>query len=259
VFHIEKVSACIITKDGEDSIRQCLESVRWADEIIVVDSGSTDATESICREFADRFIFHEWEGYAGQRTFALTQCSHPWAFMIDDDETVSPELQASIREELSAPGFDAYKVLRRNYFRGNPVDYAAMRPKPQIRLFRKECLSWIDRRVHEKPVLSGRCGWLKGYLNHYAVSDLSEWIEKNTRYAKLAAEYDASCGRRIGFWHFAGLPLHFLRRYLLRGGFLHGIPGLLFSALPAYFRFIEYSEAWDMQQADLREDGAQTE
>lgn len=250
---IEKLSVFVITKNEEEDIRQCLESVAWADEIVVVDSGSTDATEEIVREFTDKFIYNEWPGSNKQKQFALEQCSHNWVLSVDADEVVSPRLRKSIASLLSAnPKCAGYKMLRRNYYKDKPICYGSMVPKPELRLFRKDMGHFIDRLIHDKVILSGRCGWVKGYLEHYNITDISEWIEKNTRYAILAARDDAANGKMVSIGHFIGVLNLFIRRYILLGGFLHGVSGLIFSVMPAYFRFLQYCIMWEIQKESKR-------
>lgn len=232
-----------------ECIRRCLESVAWADEIVVVDSGSADSTEEICEGFTDRFMFHEWEGSNRQKQFALEQCSNDWVLSIDADEVVSPALAKNIQALMtSGPRYVGYKILRRNYYKDEPVDFGAMHSKPELRLFHRGHGRFAERLVHDKVLLDGPYGWVKGYLEHYNLSSISEWVQKNVRYAILSAEDDVARGKRVGFRHFAGLPGLFLRRYILWRGFLHGVPGLVFSAMPTYFRFIQYSTMWELQK-----------
>ncbi|MEN6521665.1 MAG: glycosyltransferase family 2 protein [Armatimonadota bacterium] len=245
---MEKLSVIIITKNEENCIRECLESVKWADEIVVVDSGSTDKTEEICREYTDKFFYNEWPGSNRQRQLAADKCSNLWTIFIDSDEAVSPELAKNIQSLLKTePKCDVYKVLRRNYYRDRPAEYGVMHPKPEIRLFRRDRVKFIDRSTHAKLVYSGKSGSVKGYLEHYNITELKEWYEKNLRYARACAEDDFTKGKRVGFRHFAGLPNLFFRRYILWRGFLHGVPGLVFSAMPVFFRLVHYSIMWELQ------------
>ena len=247
---IEKLSVFIIVKNEEDGIRRCLESVAWADEIIIVDSGSTDATESICREFTDSFIFHEWESSNRQKQFAMDQCSNLWALSVDADEVVSPELRKSIENMLSGDSkCSGYKFLRRNYYKDIPLNFGAMHPKPELRLFRRDQARFKSGAVHDKIILDGPRGWLKGYLEHYNITDMAEWVEKNVRYARLSAEDDFARGKRVTWRHFAGLLFLFLRRYILWRGFLHGRLGLFFSAMPVFFRLHQYTLTRELQEA----------
>jgi glycosyltransferase involved in cell wall biosynthesis len=226
-----------------------LESVAWADEIVVVDSGSTDGTESVCREFTERFIYHEWESSNRQKQFALEQCKCPWVLSIDADEVVSPGMRKSIESLLSGePQCRGYKILRRNYYKDILLDFGAMHAKPELRMFRRDSGKFADRAVHDKVIIDGKVGWLKGYIEHYNISELAEWVEKNVRYARLSGEDDVAKGRRVTWRHFCGLPALFLRRYILWRGFLHGVLGLFFSAMPVYFRLLQYSVMWEKQK-----------
>lgn len=246
---MERVSVFIITKNEEKDIRRCLESVAWADEIVVVDSGSKDATGDICREMGARFIFHEWENSNRQKQFALESCLNPWVLSIDADEVVSPEMRDSVKTLLSGkPKCDGYKVLRRNYYRDRPLYFAAMHPKPELRLFRRDRGRFIDRAVHDKVILDGRCGWVDGYLEHFNIVELAEWVQKNVGYARLCAEDDIRRGKPVGLRQFSSLCSMFFTRYILCRGCLHGVLGLFFSAMPVYFRMLQYSIMWEMQK-----------
>lgn len=179
---------------------------------------------------------------------------------IDADEVVSPELAKSIKDLLeSEPEFDTYRVLRRNYYKDNPAEFGVMHPKPEVRLFRRDCARFIDRMAHAKIVCNGKCGRVKGYLEHYNITNLKEWYEKNLRYARICAEDDIARGKQVGFRHFAGLPVLFLRRYIFWRGFMHGVPGLVFSAMPVFFRLVQYSIMWELQnnkRADIASGGS---
>jgi glycosyltransferase involved in cell wall biosynthesis len=251
---MERLSAIIITKNEEGCIGPCLESVKWADQIVVVDSGSSDRTMDICREYTDCVIYNEWPGSNRQKNFALSHAVNPWILCIDADEAVSPKLRQSIEKAIASdPPYAGYKMLRRNYYRDTPFEFGAFYPKPELRLFRRDKGKFIDRLVHDKVILDGKCGKLDGYLEHYNITDLAEWIEKNVRYAALSAQGDLSKGRRVTLWDFISPFGHFLRRYIFRKGFLHGIPGLVFSLLPACFRVLTCAMVWDGQEKARRE------
>lgn len=169
---------------------------------------------------------------------------------IDTDEVVSPELAKNIQSLLkSGPKHDAYRMLRRNYYKDRPVEFGVMHPKPEVRLFRRDRVRFIERVVHAKLIYEGRCGWVKGYLEHYNITELKEWYEKNLRYAIACAEDDFARGKQVGFRHFAGLPGLFLRRYIIWRGFMHGVLGLVFSAMPVFFRLVQYSIMWELQNS----------
>ncbi len=244
-----RISVFVITKNEEARIKRCLESVSWADELVVVDSGSTDGTERACLEFTDRFIYNDWVNSNRQKQFALEQCSYDWVLSIDADEVVSLEMRRAIKELLSGkPSKVGYKVLRRNYYRERLVDFGVMHSKPELRLFRRDAGRFAPRAVHDKVVLDGPSGQIGGYLEHYNITSLSLWVEKNIRYGKVSAEDDFARGKRVTWRHFAALPSLFLRRYFLWKGILHGVLGFYFSAMPVFFRLHQYSIMWELQQ-----------
>ena len=250
---MEELSVFVITKNEEHCIARCLESVSWAEEIIVVDSGSTDRTQEIAESLGARFVFHEWENSNRQKQYALSLCTKAWALCLDADEAVSAELRQSIRQVLAnPPPFAGYKMLRRNYYRDRPLDYGAFRPKPELRLFRRDKGEFVDRVVHDKVILDGPCGKLRGYLEHYNIEILAEWIAKNLRYAQLSAQEMHRRGKHATLASVMSPWWIFLRRYFFRKGIFHGIPGFIFSFLPAVFGFVTQFLLWEMGREEVR-------
>ncbi|MBI2878377.1 MAG: glycosyltransferase family 2 protein, partial [Candidatus Rokubacteria bacterium] len=162
-----RLSVAVIALNEEERLRACLESVAWADEIVVVDAGSSDKTAEIAREFTDRVLFHPWEGYAAQKNYALAQSRHPWLLSLDADELVSPALHAEIEEVLERDGpADGYQIPRQNIFLGRAVRHGTLYPDYQLRLFRRGLGAFVPTSVHESVRVEGRTARLAAPLIH---------------------------------------------------------------------------------------------
>ena len=245
----ERLSVAIIARDAADQIEACLESVAWADEIVVSDSGSRDRTPEICRTHGARVFADEWLGFGRQKNRGLERAAGPWILSLDSDERVTPALRAEI-EKLLADGTDrdAFAVPRRNYFLGRWVRHGGWSPDYCLRLFRKGRARFSDRLVHEAlEVPSGRIGRLHGALEHFTYSSISDYLERMDRYSALgAAQLRADGGRA----RFADLlvrpPLTFLRMLLLRGGWRDGTLGVVLAGLYACSTLVKYARVWEL-------------
>ncbi len=241
---MEKISVAIITKNEERNIRECLESVRWADEIVVVDNGSSDETVRICREFGARVFEEEWKGYSGQKNSAVEKTRNEWVLSLDADERVNPELrreiEAALREDSS---IDGYFMPRKNFFLGRWIRYCGWYPDRNLRLFRKSLGLFQERAVHEKVELRGKTAVLQHPLIHETYRSLSEYFERMNRYSSLAAREMRGEGRKCRFTDLIlRPPFTFLQMYVLRAGFLEGYFGLLLSLLYSFYTFAKYAK-----------------
>jgi len=228
-----KISACIITLNEERNLPRCLKSIApLADEILVVDSGSTDATREIALQFGARVIARDWLGYVGQKNFSLDQAAHPWVLSIDADEELSPELAAAIARLKSDPGTDSpggpngYEVSRLVFYRGRWIHHGDWYPDRLVRLFRRAEARFSGGHVHEKLELPGAHPILPGHLHHFTYENAADRDQRCARYAALWAQSAHEQGRHAHPW--SG-PLHALARlgkcFLLKGGFLDGAVG----------------------------------
>ncbi|HXF04150.1 MAG TPA: glycosyltransferase family 2 protein [Blastocatellia bacterium] len=244
-----KISVTVITFNEEDRIADALESVSWADEIVVVDAGSTDRTREIARRYTDRVLIHPWSGYAAQKQYADSQASHEWIFSLDADERVSPALRRSIEAvKREGPQHDGYRVARRAWYLGRWIAHGGWYPDYQLRLYRRDRARWVGDFVHESVRVEGRVGRLDGDLWHLTRRSLSEHHEVLGRYTTLAAEQDAQRGVRVGLARLLFQPaLTFIRSYLLRQGFRDGVPGLIIAGFAAYYVFLKYAKLWEKQ------------
>ena len=246
-----KLSAYVIAYNDEPNIRACLESVRWADELIVVDSYSTDATEKISWEFTDKVYQHEFSGFGRLRNEAVAHASHDWVFSLDTDERATPELRDEIRDVLErGPDADAYLVPRRNYFLGRCIRHCGWYPDyRQPQLFRKDRMHYRDDLVHEGYEVNGRVGYLKEHVLQYPFRDVDHLLVKMDRYSSLMATRMVKEGRRFTPYQLLFHPcLTFAKMYLARRGFMDGMPGLILSGLYTYYTFIKYAKLWELSR-----------
>lgn len=242
------ISATVITLNEEKNIGACLESLDWASEIVVVDSGSTDRTREICLAHP-RVRFHErpWQGFGRQKNLAASLAANDWIFNIDADERVSRELRDSI---LSAPcdRFEGFRVARENYFGGRRIRYCGWYPDHNLRLYDRKSCAFGERAVHEAVECRGAVGTLAGNLVHYSYEGIGDYLQRMDRYSTLAAEQLIADGRRPGGVDVVVRPLFtFVRMYLLKRGVLEGYAGFVLSCLYACYTFCKYAKAREMK------------
>jgi glycosyltransferase involved in cell wall biosynthesis len=248
------LTVTVITHNEAAGIADALESVRWADEIVVVDSGSTDETVSIARQYTSRVQTCAWLGYGAQKNFAAEQASNDWILSIDADERVTPPLAAEIAALMrNGPAANAYRIPRVSHYLGRWIRSTDWYPDYHLRLYDRRSARWSTRRVHESVQADGRVDRLSGELLHYPYRDISEHLSKIDRYTTLAAEEWAAEGRRAtALQAFIYPRLAFFRNYVLRRGFRDGRTGLLVSMLNSYYVFLKYAKLIELQS---RRDG----
>ena len=252
------LSILIPTFNEEQNIRDCLESVKWADEIFVVDSFSQDGTLDICREYTDRIVQHEYVNSATQKNWAIPQTAHEWVMIVDADERVSPELVESIEEVLENPAmYDAFYVKRESFFLDKLIKHAGWERDYVLRLFNKTRGRYQDREVHACIEVEGAQGYLKGPLWHYTYRSLDQYFEKFNRYTRWAAGDLETAGRHATWTNLALRPfMRFLKMSILRRGFLDGTHGLVLSMLAAFSVFMKYARLWERE---LQEDSGEAD
>lgn len=256
---MSKISVYVIAYNDEPNMRACLESVAWADELIVVDSHSTDATEKISREFTDKVFQHDFQGFGKLRNDAVAHATHDWVFSLDTDERATPEIRDEIRRVLaSGPTADAYFVPRRNYFLGRWIRHCGWYPDyRQPQLFRKSRMRYRDEVVHEGAEVDGKTGYLSEHVLQYPFRDIDHYLAKMDRYSDLMADRMVQQGRRFHVHQLVTHPCFtFAKMYLGRAGFLDGMPGLILSGLYAYYTFIKYAKLWEMSRKTVESVGS---
>jgi len=242
---VPQVTATLITRNEAANIAAALASVAWADEVIVVDSESTDDTVALARAAGARVDVRPWPGYSEQKNYAASLASHDWILSLDADERVTPSLAAEIKTILAGdPPKRGYRVPRVSHYLGRWIRGTDWYPDYQLRLYDRRAGRWNGRRVHESVALDGEPGLLKNDLQHFPYASISDHLATIDRYTTLAAEQMRAEGRVPSL---AGVALHppfaFLRNYLLRGGFRNGGAGLIVSGLNSYYVFLKLAKA----------------
>jgi len=247
---VPKVTAAVITRNEAAHIEAALASLSWADEILVIDSESTDDTAAIARRRGARVEVRPWPGYSAQKNYAASIASNDWIFSLDADERVTPALASEIRALLSSePAHRGYRVPRISHYLGRWINGTDWYPDYQLRLYDRRAASWNGRRVHESVALAGgEPGLLKNDLQHYPYRDISHHLATIDRYTTLAADQMRADGKRPSI---AAVALHppfaFFRNYVLRGGFKIGGTGLVVSILNSYYVFLKLAKAREVR------------
>ncbi len=239
------LSAVVITRNAARELAACLESVAFAEEILVVDSGSSDDTVGIARRYGARVLHQDWLGYGPQKRFAVEQARYDWVLCLDADERVSDTLRESIRRELQAPRFRAYAMPRRNRFLGRWLRHGEGYPDLSLRLFDRRHANWSEDLIHEKVLTDGPVGRLEGDLLHESEQGLAAYLAKQNRYTSLQADQLYAAGVRASLGRLVLSPLlRFVKFYFLRLGFLDGVPGLVHIAIGCFNSFVKYAKLW---------------
>jgi glycosyltransferase involved in cell wall biosynthesis len=247
---MEQISATLITNNEEVNIEEALQSLAWADEIVVVDSGSTDATVEICRRYTDRIFKRAWTGFVDQKNYAVERASHDWIISLDADERISPELAREI-EQLRLAGLRhaGYRIPRVAFFMGRWIRHGDWYPDHQLRFFDRRRGRWQGGRVHESVQVEGRPGNLRGEIQHYTYRSLSDYLRRLETYSALAAQDYRQRGKKASLPKLVGNPcLTFLKAYLLKRGFLDGAPGLMVAIMGAVSVFFKYAKLHELQR-----------
>ncbi len=252
----EAISACITAGNEERNIRRCLESVRWADEIVVVDSFSTDRTVDICREFTARVYQHKWLGYIGQKNLIKDLAKGPWILFLDADEEISPSLREEIDAEFNSGNnaqFAGYEFPRMVRYLGRWITHGDWYPDTKLRLFRKEHGVCGGKEPHDRTLVNGKVRRLRSPLYHYTYTDISNQMSTLNRFSTISAEGKFDEGERFRIAKLLFNPtFRFVRCYILRRGFLDGLPGLIIAANTAYGVFAKYAKLWEIEHRKSR-------
>ncbi|HBF34460.1 TPA: glycosyltransferase family 2 protein [Candidatus Sumerlaeota bacterium] len=245
-----KITAIVPTGNEQENIRACLESLTWADEILVVDSFSKDDTVKIASELAHKVLEHEYVNSAAQKNWTIPQAAHPWILLVDADERVTPELRDEIQTLLeSGPTHEAYYIRRLNHFMGRRIRFCGWQNDECIRLFMRDKSKYQDRHVHADVIVDGTVGRLKNKLLHYTFRSFDQYMGKFDRYTTWSAQDRAKRTSRVRWHHLTARPaFRFFKQYVLKQGFRDGLPGLIVCGLAAFSVFLKYAKLWEFQQ-----------
>ncbi len=245
----EKISACVIAFNEERKIRRCLQSLTWCDEIIVVDSFSSDHTVEICKEFTDRVYQHEWLGYVGQRNMVRELSRYPWILFLDSDEEVSPGLRDEILNEFErgTGKYLGYEFPRQVYYLGRWIRHGEWYPDVKLRLFKKEFGRTEGQEPHDKVVVNGPVKRLKHPVWHYTYDDLRDHLDTLNRFSTITAQQKFVQGSPFRWSDLLLRPkFRFIKGYLLRLGFLDGTHGFIIALVSAFGALLKYAKLWEL-------------
>ena len=256
----EKLSAFVICYNEEDQIRECLESLSFCDEIVVIDSFSKDRTVEICNEMGAKVIQRPWPGYRAQKAFGLEATAHAWVVNLDADERVSPELRDSILKVLQEEhrqrsdsamredAFDGYEISRVVHYLNRWWRKGGWYPEYRVRFFRKSRVTWGGVDPHEKPIVDGKIGRLEGELFHFTYTDMNEQFSRLHAHSTVAALEEYKRGKDATLKHLLVNPfLRILKFYVLKKGYREGRAGLIVAVIEGYYTFMKYAKLWEMR------------
>lgn len=245
-----KLSVLLPTFNNAEIIRQALESIRWADEILVVDSFSTDATLDICGEYGARIIQHEYIQSAKQKNWAIPQATHEWVLQIDTDEVLEPELRDEIQSVLEDPpaGVDGFRINFKHHVLGKWVKVSGLYPEYHLRLFRRDAGRFEDKEVHAHVQVPGEVRTLQNHILHFGMASLSKQLSNVDRYSGYQAEELRKRGKRFHWTQLAFRPgAIFAYYYFRKRGFVAGYRGLWLAAINATFDFWSHAKLWELE------------
>ena len=252
------VSAIVVCFNEEERIGDCLESLRWCDEIVVVDSFSTDRTPEICRRYTDRFIQREWAGYRDQKAFAHSQATREWVLLADSDERVTAELRDEIQASLARDGgeYAGYAVPRLVHYLDRWWRRGGWYPDYDVRLFRRERATWSGSDPHEKILVDGKVRRLKNPLYHFSYRNIEDHVQRINRFTSISSHELRKSGAR---WRLGDALLRpvgrFFRSYVLKRGFLEGFAGLYVAITAAVYVFLKYAKLWELELEEKKKLG----
>jgi len=240
------LSVLIITKNEEKNIRACLESVKWANEIVIIDSYSQDATLTICKEYTDKIILQEWQGYSAQKNIGHAHCKNNWILSIDADERVSPTLHEEIEHVIKSNQFSAYRIFIRDYMFGKWIEYGSWPQQCHIRLYHKNAAAWQSA-VHEKLVIQGDVGILTSPLLHYSHLTINKFMMKMNTYTDIEARrwYEEGIRKNWSIIIFSSIRI-FCLEYIQRQGFRDKGHGFVLAILMSVYHFLARIKLWEL-------------
>ena len=248
------ISAVILTYNEEDNIRRCLMSLDFCQEVVVVDSGSSDNTVQIASEFTDKVLYHPIEGHGPQLNWGIDQTTYDWVLSLDADEEVSFELFESIASVAENTDCKGFYINRRIYYLQHWIKFSGWYPQYIMRLFHKKFGRCNEASIHKSISVQGKTSRLKGDILHYSYKNLAHHISKINDYTSIIAEEHYNRGRRFNPWKaiFAP-PAEFLKKFILKRGFLDGYPGFAIAATSAYYSFLKQAKLYELSLMKKKE------
>jgi glycosyltransferase involved in cell wall biosynthesis len=251
-----RISILLPTFNSAATVRETLESVKWADEILVVDSFSTDTTLEICRRYGARVLQHEYVNSAKQKNWALPQCTNEWVLQIDTDEVLEPGAREEIEQvlESASPAIDVFRFRRKNHMLGRWIRHAGIYPDYQTRLLRRDAGRWIEREVHAHVHAAGEVGTLQHHILHFGMPNISKQLRNLDRYTRYEADELRKIGVNFGWTRLTLRPcVIFLQRYVWQRGFLEGWRGFILCVYLAIYCFLTQAKLWEMESLGLEQ------
>jgi len=245
-----KISATVITYNEEKNIKRCIESLEFVDEIVVVDSLSSDNTCAIAKELGAKVIDQKFLGHIDQKQLAVENATYDWILSLDADEEVSSELKASIVELIKKPlEYDAYEMKRVSFHLGRWIRHGGWYPDKKIRFFNRQKAHWGGYNPHDKVIVNGKVGMLEGDLKHYVFTDLQHNIDTNNSYSSIMAEDLYKKGKKFSYLKLFFKPVgKFLEVYLYKRGFLDGMAGFIIAVGASYSMFLKFAKLWELEK-----------
>ncbi|MBN1255767.1 MAG: glycosyltransferase family 2 protein [Deltaproteobacteria bacterium] len=247
---MEKISVYVLTFNNERTIERCLESIRWADELVIVDSYSTDDTLDRCRRFTNQVYQRKWTNHQDQYQYAADLTANRWVMFVDADEEIPPALAQEIQEELKIKDgqWDGYIVHRHTYYLGRWIQHGGWYPDYEIRLYDRNKGKWAGG-LHAKVTVDGRIKTLQNRYHHYTYRDISDQIQTIDRYSQIASEDMLREGKNFSLINMLlNPPFRFIKEYIFKRGFLDGIPGLIIIVSTMFYVFIKHAKLWERQK-----------
>ena len=249
---MEKLTAIVPVYNEEQNIDECLQKLTWVDEILVVDSGSSDDTVRIARRYTDRILQHDYINSAAQKNWTIPQARYDWVLIVDADERVTDNLRNEIQkilEEEGGPAYDGYRIKRQTHFWGKPIHYCGWQKDRVLRLFNRHKGRYQEKEVHADVVIQGKTGDIGSLLIHFTYRDFRHYFSKFQRYTDWGAMELRKHGKRARWYHLLLHPLfRFFRMYVVQLGFLDGLHGLVLCMLAAFSVFTKYAKLWELNQ-----------
>lgn len=243
----QPLTACIITLNEAERLGPCLSSLQFADEILVIDSGSTDETVEIAKSHGAKVIQQPWLGFGPQKQFAVDQATHDWVLCLDADERVTPGLRQDIQDALQSPAADAYEMPRCNLFLGRWLRHGEGYPDFSLRLFNRHKARWSNDPVHEKVECEGRIERLSSDLQHESADRIDRYLQKQNRYTSLQAEALFARRKKPSAIRMLSSPItRFIKFYVARRGFMDGVPGLIHILIGCMNSFFKYAKLYEL-------------